>query len=99
MTTEDNGRHRHWPSSRWSRGARIRFALAAMILVPLLLTLFAAVTMWLWNWLMPAIFNLPMITIWQAAGGGHFRGAGRRHWKRMRIRERMQEGPAEGEAV
>ena len=109
MTNEDNGQHRPWPTSRWSRGARFRFALAAMVLVPLLLTLFAAITMWLWNWLMPVIFNLPMITIWQAAGlvilsrilfrGGHFRGAGRRHWKRMRIRERMKEGSAEGEAV
>jgi len=109
MTTEDNGRHPQWRKSRWSRGARIRFAMFAVVMVPLLLALFAAVTMWLWNWLMPAIFNLPVITIWQAAGlvilsrilfrGGHLRGAGRRHWKRMRIRERMQDDPKEGEAV
>ena len=24
--------------------------------------------MWLWNWLMPAIFGLPVITFWQAFG-------------------------------
>ena len=24
--------------------------------------------MWLWNWLMPVIFNLPTITVWQALG-------------------------------
>lgn len=30
--------------------------------------LFALPTMWLWNWLMPVIFNLPTITIYQALG-------------------------------
>jgi len=29
---------------------------------------FAAVTMLLWNWLMPAIFGLPLLSYWQAAG-------------------------------
>jgi hypothetical protein len=24
--------------------------------------------MWLWNWLMPALFGLPAITFWQAVG-------------------------------
>jgi uncharacterized membrane protein len=24
--------------------------------------------MWLWNWLMPAIFGLPVITFWKAVG-------------------------------
>jgi hypothetical protein len=24
--------------------------------------------MWLWNWLMPLIFHLPLITFWQAIG-------------------------------
>jgi hypothetical protein len=63
------------------------------------LALFGAGTMWLWNWLMPAIFHLPTIGFWQAVGllilshilfrGHHFRGAGRRHWKRERIRHKM----------
>jgi len=30
--------------------------------------LFGAVVMWLWNWLMPVIFHLGMITYWQAVG-------------------------------
>lgn len=25
-------------------------------------------TMWLWNWLMPGLFHLPVLTIWQAWG-------------------------------
>jgi hypothetical protein len=29
---------------------------------------FAAVTMLLWNWLMPAIFGLPLLSYWQATG-------------------------------
>ena len=39
--------------------------LAALFGVTLLLSL---PTYWLWNWLMPAIFNLPEITWWQAWG-------------------------------
>jgi hypothetical protein len=27
-----------------------------------------AVTMWLWNWLIPYLFNGPVITFWQALG-------------------------------
>ena len=30
--------------------------------------LFTFPTLWLWNWLMPVIFKLPEITIWQAFG-------------------------------
>lgn len=30
--------------------------------------LMALPTMWLWNWLMPAIFGLKVITFWQALG-------------------------------
>lgn len=30
--------------------------------------LFTFILMWLWNWLMPAIFTLKLITFWQAAG-------------------------------
>lgn len=30
--------------------------------------LFGAVIMWLWNWLMPIIFHLGVITYWQAVG-------------------------------
>lgn len=30
--------------------------------------LFGFILMWLWNWLMPEIFDLPHITYWQAVG-------------------------------
>jgi len=33
--------------------------------IGLLLTL---PTLWLWNWLMPVIFGLPVINFWQALG-------------------------------
>jgi len=33
-----------------------------------LVVLMGFVVMWLWNWLMPLIFNLPTLTYWQAAG-------------------------------
>jgi hypothetical protein len=94
-------------SKRWSErpiGARVGLIAAALVLVPGLLALFAAVTMWLWNWLMPAIFKLPTIGFWKAVGvlilshilfkGGGFGRAGRSHRMRSRIRERMaEEGP------
>ncbi len=33
-----------------------------------LIILMGFVVMWLWNWLMPMIFNLTTLTYWQAAG-------------------------------
>lgn len=36
-----------------------------IVLIPLILAL---PTMWLWNWLMPEIFDLTTITFWQALG-------------------------------
>ncbi|HET6558590.1 MAG TPA: hypothetical protein VFG54_14825 [Prolixibacteraceae bacterium] len=59
------------------------------LFIPLILLAFIAfgfITMYLWNWLMPAIFNLPAITFWQTVGllilsrlllggmGGHGKG-------------------------
>ena len=74
-------------------------AAAALVFVPVFLALFGAVTMWLWNWLMPAIFNLPTIGFWQAVGililaqilfkGGHARRAIGSRWKKERIRAQM----------
>jgi hypothetical protein len=31
-------------------------------------SLWALPTMWLWNWLMPFLFGVPVITFWQALG-------------------------------
>jgi uncharacterized membrane protein len=38
------------------------------ILAVIFITLFGYVLMYLWNWLMPLIFGLPLITFWQALG-------------------------------
>jgi len=61
-------------------------------------------TMLLWNWLVPVLFNGPVIVFWQAIGllalskilfGGRGRGWGRRrcgdrgHWK-YRMEERLK---------
>ena len=101
------GRHKRW--SEWPRGAKIAvMAAAAVVLVPAFFVLFGAVTMWLWNWLMPAIFKLPTIGFWQAIGilclsqllfkGGQFGRAGRSRWKKERIRKRMAEECPEAKA-
>lgn len=80
--------------NRIARGIRI----ALMVIVALVL--FGFVVMGLWNWLMPLIFGLRVITFWQALGlvilskilfGGfhHGRGGGRKHWRR-RMQERWE---------
>ena len=73
----------------------------------LFLALGGVVVRWLWNWLMPAIFGLPVLTFWQALGvlalsrilfgGFRFRAGGHRGWNRLtpeereRFRDRMRE--------
>lgn len=48
---------------------KIIAAILIFILTIVIVGLFAALpTMWLWNWLMPEIFNLIEITFWQALG-------------------------------
>ena len=42
--------------------------LAAVLMIVLVAALLGFPLMWLWNWLMPGIFNLPEITFWQALG-------------------------------
>jgi hypothetical protein len=74
-------------------------AVMFMVFAPLFVVIFGFVTMWLWNWLMPALFGLHAIRFWQAMGlvllskilfGGFQGRAGRRlggHWRgRMRGR-------------
>ena len=67
--------------------------------------LFAYVTMSLWNWLLPVIFGLPLITFWQAIGllilrkiifGGFGRGGrshGGKRWKHRMKRRWMSMSP------
>jgi len=42
----------------------ILYILLYIIMIPLI----GYIIMLLWNWLMPIIFNLPIITFWQAVG-------------------------------
>ena len=95
--------HKRW--SERSVGAKVGVITALAVLVPAFLALFGAVTMWLWNWLMPTIFKLPEIGFWQAIGllllaqiffkGGHAGRAGRAQWRRAKLRERMREDEPE----
>jgi hypothetical protein len=74
-------------------GKVLMFALFAVLAV----TVFGFVVMRLWNWLMPALFGLHLIGLWQAIGllilskilfgGFHGRHGGRGHW-RHRMMER-----------
>ena len=95
--------HKRW--SERSVRAKVGLITAAVVMVPAFLALFGAVTMWLWNWLMPTIFKLPEIGFWQAIGllllaqiffkGGHAGRAGRARWRRAKLRERMREDAPE----
>lgn len=73
----------------------IKFALLAVVFF----TVFTFVIMRLWNWLMPELFGLHMITFWQALGllvlskilFGGFRGGPHRHWSwRRRMAARWE---------
>lgn len=44
---------------------KIMVILGTIVFLSLFLSL---PVLWLWNWLMPDIFNLPQITFWQALG-------------------------------
>jgi energy-converting hydrogenase Eha subunit A len=44
------------------------YLLAALMLIIIAAILLTLPCYFLWNWLMPAIFNLPVITLWQALG-------------------------------
>ncbi|MGB8958286.1 MAG: hypothetical protein WCC00_04655 [Candidatus Aminicenantales bacterium] len=95
--------HKGW--SERSVRAKVLLIVGAAVMVPAFLALFGAVTMWLWNWLMPAIFKLPEIGFWQAVGllllaqiffkGGHAGRAGRARWRRAKLRERMRQDEPE----
>src|SRR5438105_4718191 len=77
-----------------------KFLLFALVAIPV----FGFVTMWLWNWLMPAIFGVQSIRFAQALGllalsrlllGGfrgrmHGRGWGRGNW-RLRMIESWEQ--------
>lgn len=95
--------HKRW--SERSVRTKVLLIVAGVVMVPAFLALFGAVTMWLWNWLMPTIFKLPEIGFWQAIGllllshiffkGGRAGRMGRAQWRRAKLRERMREDEPE----
>lgn len=78
--------------------------LAVIVGVPAFAALLGFTTMYLWNWLIPSLFNGPVLNFWQALGlfllckllfgfskgGGHDRG---KHWrcKKERWKEHMKD--------
>jgi hypothetical protein len=82
---------------------------AVLVLAPVAIAIFVVVSggivMLLWNWLLPPLFGLPSITVWQGFGllalgrilFGGFGGGGRRRSRHMspedreRFRRRMSE--------
>ena len=83
---------------------RIAIGVAGSIAVVLFAFIGGQAVKLLWNWLLPALFGLPVVTFWQALGllvlcrllFGGLGGHGRRHWRmkdedRERIRQRIRE--------
>jgi positive regulator of sigma E activity len=74
-------------------------AVTVVLLAALFVIVFGFVVMWLWNWLMPALFGWHVIGFWQAIGilvlskilfgGFHGRHGRRTHW-RHRMMERWE---------
>jgi hypothetical protein len=57
------------PSGRGSKVFRIfGFTLMGLFFAALFALVFGFLVKWLWNWLMPAVFGLGVITYWQAFG-------------------------------
>src|SRR4029453_15670303 len=76
------------------KGYRFVRALKFLLFALIAVTVVSAVVMGLWNWLMPTLFGLRVITFWQALGVlvfsrvlfGRFGGPGwRRHWRHRRV--------------
>ena len=79
---------------------RILRVLKFLVFAAVFIGIFSFVVMRLWNWLMPALFGLHLITYWQAVGVlilskilfGGFRGRPRPPWHwRQRMFERWEQ--------
>ncbi|MBW4037795.1 MAG: DUF3106 domain-containing protein [Acidobacteria bacterium] len=92
------------------RNFRVLKALKVVVIVALALLVFGLVTMRLWNWLMPSIFDLTRITFAQALGlvvlskilfGGFHRhgGGGGREWRRRMEQRWAEMSPEERERL
>lgn len=88
--------NREWLNEKRT-GAWIGKAIGIGVLVVVLGALFVWFTQWLWNWLVPSLFNGPVLTYWQTLGllvlskilfsglggkNGHYKnGRGKTYWK------------------
>lgn len=67
----DGGKAERW-WKRQSGGMKALIIIACVVLglgaVAGLFMLFGNIVMWLWNWIMPYLFNLPTIDFWMAWG-------------------------------
>ncbi len=89
------------------RGKWILRGLKIALFVALAATVFSFVVMQLWNWLMPVIFGLHLISFWQALGllvlskilfsGFRGRPAFAMHWRQRMIERWEQMTPEERE--
>jgi len=86
----------------------MRKALKILVIVTVAIGVFGLVVMNLWNWLMPPLFAMPVITFWQAVGllvlsKILFGGFGGRHgppqwlWRRRMMERWEQMTPEERE--
>ena len=79
-----------------------------LVMVTLGVTVFSFAVMWLWNWLMPGLFGLHVLSFWQALGllilskilfsGFHGRPGFSRDWRMRFIRRWDQMTPEQREA-
>ena len=100
--------HGDGPGSRWHKhwrdrgpGARVGIIALGVIAAAGFFVLGGFIVVWLWNWLMPALFKLPTIGFWQAWGilvlssilfkrhspGNQMRAGRRRRFIRQRMRD------------
>jgi hypothetical protein len=81
-----------------------------LVIAPIAISVFGFVVMTLWNWLMPHLFGVPVITFWQAWGllllskilFGSFhgqQGESRRHWRRRMLARWEKMTPEEREQL
>lgn len=94
-------RHHLHPRRHWGKKLVLFVVIGAAAAVG-----FTFITMSLWNWLMPELFGLKLLSFWQTLGllalswlfFGRFRGMGHGHRWKHRIAERwMRMSPEERE--
>jgi len=103
LRMEHKRQHKRW--SELSAGTKAGIIAAVALGVPGLFALCGLVTMWLWNALMPEIFKLPAIGLWQALGllalsrilfkGGGVGRAARGHWRKRQVWKHLRDDEVE----